>query len=300
MSVERLRGRRVVLSVSGGKDSAAASLYLRELGIEHDRVFADTGWEHPLTYEYLRGPLTAKLGPIHEVRSAESFEQLVRKKGIFPDRTKRFCTTLLKVQPIEAFIASFDEEIVNAVGIRRDESRARSNAAEWEWSKSLDCEVWRPIASWSIDDVKAIHKRHGLAPNPLYAMGASRVGCWPCIHARKSEILLVAETDPERIALIRTIEQEVTADARARAAAKGEDLDWARSLFSIKSSVPTTELEDGVEVTRRRHLPMSIDEAVSWARKPSPKELADGRRALQVELFADPNDSCGEWGFCGS
>ena len=60
----RLNGRRVVASVSGGKDSAAMSLYLHELGIDHDRVFLDTGWEHPDTYEYLRGELTAKLGPI--------------------------------------------------------------------------------------------------------------------------------------------------------------------------------------------------------------------------------------------
>ena len=46
-------GRRVIASISGGKDSAAMSLWLTE----HDRVFADTGWEYEATYEYLRGPL---------------------------------------------------------------------------------------------------------------------------------------------------------------------------------------------------------------------------------------------------
>lgn len=44
-AVHRIAGRRVVASVSGGKDSGAMSLYLTELGIEHDRVFMDTGWE---------------------------------------------------------------------------------------------------------------------------------------------------------------------------------------------------------------------------------------------------------------
>jgi len=91
-----LKGRVVVLSVSGGKDSAAAALHLRELGIEHIRVFADTGWEHAATYEYLRGPLTDLLGPITEVRGLLGFADLVRKKRLFPDRTKRFCTTELK------------------------------------------------------------------------------------------------------------------------------------------------------------------------------------------------------------
>lgn len=104
-AIDRIAGRRVVLSVSGGKDSAAASLHLRELGIEHTRVFADTGWENPITYEYLRGPLTQALGPIVEVRAAETFVQLVRKKRIFPDRTKRFCTVELKVKPIDEAVA---------------------------------------------------------------------------------------------------------------------------------------------------------------------------------------------------
>jgi 3'-phosphoadenosine 5'-phosphosulfate sulfotransferase (PAPS reductase)/FAD synthetase len=78
---ERLAGRRVIASVSGGKDSAAMCLWLREQGIEHDRVFMDTGWEHDLTYEYLRGPLTALLGPIVEIRAPLLMEDLIRKKG---------------------------------------------------------------------------------------------------------------------------------------------------------------------------------------------------------------------------
>lgn len=283
----RVGDRRVVLSVSGGKDSAAASLFLREAEIEHERVFADTGWEHPKTYDYLRGDLTRALGPIHEVRGDLLFTDLVRAKRIFPDRTKRFCTVELKVKPIAAYLASLDEEIVNVVGIRRDESEARKSAVEWEYSKTLDCDVWRPIVAWSVADVIAIHKRHGLAPNPLYAMGASRVGCWPCIHARKSEIRLVADSDPARIDEIRALEHEVTEDARERAAAKGESLTWERALFSA-------------HVGRNGHRPMRIDEAVAWARSESSAERARRERGMQVELFTDPSASCGEWGFCES
>jgi 3'-phosphoadenosine 5'-phosphosulfate sulfotransferase (PAPS reductase)/FAD synthetase len=88
-----LAGRRVVASVSGGKDSAAMSLHLTELGIEHDRVFADTGWEHPRTYDYLRGELTRVLGPIVEVRGPRGMADLIRWKGMFPSRKHRFCTS---------------------------------------------------------------------------------------------------------------------------------------------------------------------------------------------------------------
>jgi 3'-phosphoadenosine 5'-phosphosulfate sulfotransferase (PAPS reductase)/FAD synthetase len=125
-AIERIGTRRVVVSVSGGRDSAATSLYLTELGIPHDRVFADTGWENALTYEYLRGPLTAKLGPIVEVRALLQMRDLVRKKGIFPSRVTRFCTTELKMKPLRDFINTLEEDVVNVWGIRAAESIARS------------------------------------------------------------------------------------------------------------------------------------------------------------------------------
>jgi 3'-phosphoadenosine 5'-phosphosulfate sulfotransferase (PAPS reductase)/FAD synthetase len=285
----RIGDRRAVVSISGGKDSAATSLHLRELGIEHDLVFADTGWEHPKTYEYLRGPLTSALGPIREVKADLLFADLVRKKRLFPDRTKRFCTTMLKVEPIGAYLESLGVDFVNVLGIRRDESQARRAALEWDYSPKLDCYVWRPILLWTVADVIAIHRRHNLTPNPLYGMGARRVGCWPCIHARKSDIRLVADTDPERIDAIRSLENEVTESARVRANAAGVELDWPRSLFSLREGTKTAD-EDTGEL-RRHHRPMDIDEAVAWARTERPPHP-------QLELFADPNSSCGEWGFC--
>jgi len=253
-NIERIAGRRVIASVSGGRDSAAASLLLHELGIDHDRVFMDTGWEHPATYEYLRGPLTAALGPITEIRGERDLVQLVRHKGLFPSRVMRFCTTELKVLPIQRYLnARVDEsgEIVNVVGIRRAESKARSTMAEWEWSDGFDCEVWRPLVDWTAADVAAIHARHGLETNPLYAMGATRVGCWPCIHARKSELALVARIDPDRIAQIEEIEADLNAAGAVRDEAKGRPF-VVRSMFSYHGG-------------DSKHFPMPIRQAVEWA-----------------------------------
>jgi 3'-phosphoadenosine 5'-phosphosulfate sulfotransferase (PAPS reductase)/FAD synthetase len=178
--MEKLAGREVVASISGGKDSAAMSLWLIEQGIGHRRVFLDTGWEHPDTYEYLRGPLSDALGPIEEVRGPETFEELVIRKGMFPATTKRFCTQELKIKPIRDYLARLLDDgidLVNAVGVRRAESRARSQVVEWEWSDFHDCEIWRPLFDWTEADVIYMHQRHGLAPNPLYLRGATRVGC---------------------------------------------------------------------------------------------------------------------------
>lgn len=302
MAIERLRGRPVVLSVSGGKDSAATSLYLREHGIDHRRVFADTGWEHPATYEYLRGELTRVIGPIVEVKASWSLPELVRKKGMFPSRTRRFCTQELKVKPLAAYVRSLNDDVVNAVGVRAAESAARAKLPEWEWSDTFDCDVWRPILGWSENEVIDIHRRHGLRPNPLYLLGAERVGCWPCIHARKAEIRMISERDPERIEEIRRLESEVQATAEARYAARGEtfaSLDYTQPTFfqaplgeictKCKGQNETCEKCAGTGTIR----PMwPIDKVVTWSKT--------SRGGRQLEIFADRTDGCVRWGMCES
>jgi 3'-phosphoadenosine 5'-phosphosulfate sulfotransferase (PAPS reductase)/FAD synthetase len=277
----RLAGRRVVASVSGGKDSAAMSLYLTELGIEHDRVFCDTGWEHDLTYEYLRGPLVEKLGPITWLEPKRKMEDLILHKGMFPSRMRRYCTQELKVRPLARhFKARMDagDDIVNAVGIRANESESRSKMPEWEWQDGFDCEVWRPLLRWSEQDVIDIHHRHGLRPNPLYLRGAQRVGCWPCIYARKDEIKLIADTDPNRIVRLRVLEQQVAEKAHARAAENGETLKNDPAWFQAKNG-GTGEC-------------WPIDTVVEWSRT--------ARGGKQFELFAaDSRDAgCMRWGLC--
>lgn len=286
----RLNGRRVVASVSGGKDSAAMSLYLHELGIDHERVFLDTGWESPITYEYLRGELQRTLGPITWIKGPRTMEELIRHKGMFPGRRIRFCTQLLKVFPMANYLREridAGEDVVNAVGIRAAESVARSQLSEWEWQEAFDAEVWRPILRWTEQDVIEIHSRHGLRPNPLYLLGASRVGCWPCIFARKSEVRLVAETDPSRIVRLRVLEDEVAVAARARAARDGRELQNPPTWFQNPVSRPGP---DG----KRDGSCWPIDRVVEWSR-------SAGRGPLMSQdefLFAAHLDGCMRWGLC--
>lgn len=264
---DRLGGRRVIASISGGKDSAAMSLWLTEQGIDHDRVFLDTGWEHPSTYEYIRGPLAKAIGPIVELRNELSMEELAKKYRGFPGRMVRWCTGELKVKPFARYIARLQDagqEFVDAVGIRAAESRARSKLPEWEWSDALDCEIWRPLIRWSEDDVIAIHRRHGLRPNPLYLKGAERVGCWPCVFARKSEVRFMADTDPGRVEEIAALEREVSEVA-------GSPRTWFRD---------------------RTGKPWPIHDVVRWSRT--------SRGGKQHELFeASPHEAgCVRWGLC--
>lgn len=294
---KRIGDRVVVASVSGGKDSGAMSLYLRELGIEHRRVFADTGWEHPKTYDYIRGDLADVIGPIDWVRGLYTMPDLIRKKGMFPSRKHRFCTTLLKVAPLTRYLDEVGDDVLSTVGIRADESTARSKFTEWEdlsvrlkpsEGGPLDWhgEVWRPLLRWTVDEVIAIHKRHGLKPNPVYLMpdGPSRVGCWPCINVRKKELRFVAVTDPARIDEIRGLEAEVLAAVNDRMAAKGTTLEAEGYAKPTYFQASTGRANGG---TRGM---WTIDEAVAWS------HTAHGGRKL--ELFHEPSDGCARWGMC--
>ena len=298
----------VLASCSGGKDSSALSMWLREQGISHDRIFADTGWESPILYQYLRGPLTEKLGPILEVGYPGGMEALIRKKNMFPSRLRRYCTTELKVKPIQAHIAALQDaghEVINAVGIRRDESTARAEWPEWEWQPDFDCWKWAPLVEWTFEDVRAIHERHNLLPCPLYLEGASRVGCFPCIYAGKHDLRLVARLDPDRIDLIEVLETDLSARAKERLEARGEKLLFPMAFFQDSKPVevdvtcdcgmdPECLVCSGSGLLRALKYPsLPIRQAVEWS------STSHGGR--QVELFwqQQGHGGCMRWGLCG-
>ena len=291
-----------VASLSGGKDSTAMALYLMEQGIEFNPLFYDTGWEHPAVYEYIENDLPRILGkPVRAVEGkvpdlpeeiepiALEFEsrlgrrsamvRLCLYKGMFPGRLQRWCTQYLKIEGLKKALKEYDAP-VNCVGVRAGESAARSKLPERELSTSLDCMVWRPILSWTKADVIAIHNRHGIAPNRLYLQGAERVGCWPCIFSRKSEVRFIAETDPERIAIIRDLEEAVSILAARRLAKKGES-------FEAKGLKPPTFF-----LGHRGKERNTIDRVVEWSRTK--------RGGRQMSMFREDEivPGCLQWGLC--
>ena len=302
----RIGDRQLVVSVSGGKDSTAMALYLRHLGFDFQAVFCDTGWEAPETYAYLRDELPEIIGveprwlraevkvpdPVKAAVAAHYEERLghpspmVRlcvQKMIFPSKRVRFCTGILKVEPIAAYLDTLEEDWINAVGIRWEESQRRATYPEWEWADNLDGFVWRPICRFTVDDVIGIHRHFDARPNPLYLQRSERVGCWPCIYARKAEIRFIGEHSPDRVALLADLEADMTELARMAKAKRWEPMKHPRTWF-------------GNPMWRRGqkkdHVPWGIRRVLTWARTK--------RGGREIELFDAPagQRGCVRWGYC--
>lgn len=216
-SVQRLVTRPEVhhIGVSGGKDSTALLLWaVHESGLDPeslDVTFSDTGNEHPMTYGYVQ-MLNEKVHPITTLYPDLDVFELANHKKRFPSPKARFCTTELKMKPARDHVWAMKDagsKVVLMTGVRGAESHARAQLPEREMDNYYGLPVWRPLLRWTIDDVWAIHKRHGIDPNPLYALGMKRVGCYPCIMSRKAEIARIAELWPERIDQLTQRESEV-------------------------------------------------------------------------------------------
>ena len=129
--MEYKRKIKVVVTFSGGKDSLAALLLaIERWGKENITVvFCDTGWEHPLTYQYIKDIMKQLEMEIVVVSSKkyDGFMDLVRKKKRFPSSRARFCTEQLKSIPMIDWILDVDPyHTVIIQGIRKDESISRS------------------------------------------------------------------------------------------------------------------------------------------------------------------------------
>lgn len=202
-----------VCSVSGGKDSTALYCLMVEFfGKNFLPIFSDTGHEHPVTVNYVRnlhvmagGPevvivksdFTEKLGRRGKEVSGNPFLDMMIWKGRAPSTKAQFCTEWVKLWPQLLYLEEhhpFDYWVMYT-GIRQGESLARLERypMPFTFNTYFDCEYVLPLLYETAENVFRFLEQKGVPPNPLYALGYGRVGCFPCIHSNKGELALLPD-----------------------------------------------------------------------------------------------------------
>jgi 3'-phosphoadenosine 5'-phosphosulfate sulfotransferase (PAPS reductase)/FAD synthetase len=198
--------RRHIVLLSGGKDSTALAIHMRDTRpkVDVEYVFCDTHKELPETYEYL-ARIEAYLGkPVTRLSSGlgeRGFDHWLKVYGNYlPAPNMRWCTRKLKIEPFEDYVG---EDPVNLyVGIRADERR------EGYISTKPNIVPLFPFKEDGIakQDVLRILERSGVGL-PKYYSWRTRSGCYFCFFQRKNEWVGLRESHPDLFELAKAYEK---------------------------------------------------------------------------------------------
>lgn len=198
---------RHILALSGGKDSAALAVYMRDKHpeIELEYVFTDSGCELPETYEYLdriRAVLNIDITVIKPEKSWDDYWRLYKVKKTLnchvtylPTPKDRWCTEVLKLIPYKKWLSeTYPNFVIHSyVGLRADEKRERKG---FNANENL-CPHY-PFINDGItyQDVKRILTEVGLGL-PSYYKWRKRSGCYFCFFQTKQEWLGLYDNHPD-------------------------------------------------------------------------------------------------------
>jgi len=230
-----------IVSISGGKDSAALAVYLRENypEIPTEYVFCDTCCELPETDAYIKR-LEGLLGvQVTRVTALETlqiqtkpgrnpFDIWLREVygGFLPSPRSRWCTRVLKIAPFERYVGA--QKTFSYIGIRADEDR--DGYKPKKPPKLSDRPNVVPVYPFKDDgiqlaDVKRILEESGLGL-PKYYEWRSRSGCYFCFYQQIGEWQGLQERHPDLFAKAKEYETKLN----------GKQFTWVagRTLDDIK------------------------------------------------------------------
>jgi 3'-phosphoadenosine 5'-phosphosulfate sulfotransferase (PAPS reductase)/FAD synthetase len=183
---------RHILSLSGGKDSAALAIYMRDRVPEMEYIFSDTMKELPETYEYL-DRIASYLGKeVVRLNADVGFDHWYEMYGgMIPSNHRRWCTRALKLKPFEQYCG--DAEVINYVGLRAEENRSGYI------SHKSNIKAVYPFKEDGLvlRDIEGILRDSGVGMPPYTKWGRTRSGCYFCFYQQKIEWVKLRETYPD-------------------------------------------------------------------------------------------------------
>lgn len=219
-------GERHILGLSGGRDSAALAIFMRQhrpdLPLEY--FFTDTGKELPEVYIFL-DRLEGFLGrPIQRLNPDRDFDFWLAEYGNFlPSPRTRWCTRQLKLRPLEQWLrGDLDAGVTihSYVAIRSDEPHRDGYQATHE-----NMRVHLPLREAGVDRAGVIELlRNADVGEPDYYQWRSRSGCTFCFFQQKIEWVRLYEQHPDRFAEAVAYEKTALSDGSPFTWSMGESL----------------------------------------------------------------------------
>lgn len=238
---------RHLLGLSGGKDSSALAIYLRDKVPDMEYFFADTGAELPETLEFL-DLLQDYLGkPIVRLNAGRSFEHYLKMNGNFlPTAKTRWCTSELKIKPFEEYVG--DDEAITYVAIRVDEA---NRIGYLSTKPNISARYPFIEDSKNKDDIMEILGASGIGI-PKYYEWRSRSGCYFCFFQRKVEWVRLAERHPDLFDDAKRYEEFHRKHGRMQTWSQGEYLDEIIARADdIKENAKRLELAEARKPKKR-------------------------------------------------
>ena len=216
-----------VLGLSGGRDSAALAVHMRENypDLYMDYFFTDTGKELPEVYEFLV-KLEGFLGqPIRRLNPDRDFDFWLKQYGNFlPSAQTRWCTRQLKLRPFEQWAQPMLERgdtVYSYVAIRADEEYREGYA-----SKHRNLIVKLPLKDAGIDKAGVLDILEGSGLGlPQYYEWRTRSGCTFCFFQQKIEWVRLMERHPDYYEEAKRYEKTALEDGSPFTWSRGESLD---------------------------------------------------------------------------
>jgi len=188
-----------VLGLSGGRDSAALAIFMRQNfpDLEIEYFYTDTGKELPEVYEFL-GKLEGFLGQtILRLNPNRDFDYWLKQYNNFlPSPQTRWCTRQLKLKPFEDWLKPYLDrgtKVHSYVAIRSDEPYREGYSA-----KQQNLEVHLPFREFGIDKPGVVELLDSAGIGlPAYYDWRSRSGCTFCFYQQKIEWVRLSERHPD-------------------------------------------------------------------------------------------------------
>lgn len=237
-----------VLGLSGGKDSAALAIFMRqrypELNIKY--FFTDTGKELPEVYEFL-AKLEGFLGKrIERLNPHRDFDFWLREYGHFlPSPKTRWCTRQLKLLPFKNWVRpwlSNGDKVFSYVAIRADEDHREGLISQHE-----NLIVKLPFREHGIDKQGVFDMLDASGVGlPKYYDWRSRSGCTFCFFQQKIEWVRLKATHPDAFEEAKTYEKN--------ALEHGSPFTWTQgeSLTELEQPERVATIQADFEIRKQR------------------------------------------------